>query len=232
MRLSPGVVKSPVVAGTVGNGRATACVATTAHGLHIQWLRVITMVVFGGPPPAIRAGLGFWSLQSTVFDGAGNKLMGFVLSSACVVIATATDTAKSRRSTIHQAGGAALCAFEFFEHSSALHCRGCGNLWCPIFANQLGPDQVPVIGAQIPAHDSPVGCLLDSDTGLNGYGPNALYPLVHRGRRDLEQGGQNCLRAKLLTGLLNGGFLNGHGPTIRHCLTVVNRHCLCMCPTG
>lgn len=78
---------------------------------------------------------------------------------------------------------------------------------------QFGPDQVPVLRAQIAPTNSSGGGAFYGKAVLDRDWADTAAPLVHDGWRHINRLGKACLRTKPLAGQMNG-FLVGHAQTL------------------
>ena len=81
---------------------------------------------------------------------------------------------------------------------------------------QLGPDVLPVGGAQVFAGDAATGCIFDRATSPHGYWATTTAPLRNGRRRHPEQASK--FRDGRISTLANSLELF-HDLMIRHCLT-------------
>ena len=81
-----------------------------------------------------------------------------------------------------------------------------------LVGDKLGPDAVPVVGAQIAAGDGAVRVALDVNAALDRHGPLASCPLAHSWLPDAELFSQKRLAPDVLDGALG----RVHVPQYRH----------------
>ena len=90
--------------------------------------------------------------------------------------------------------------------SHPLLCRiSGGDGGCAFNGDKLGPDQVPVIRAEVPAAHCAGGGLLDLRASLNRDWPLTAFPLPNGGARNAKNGRKRGGRADALNRALDCG---------------------------